>query len=186
MMSVEFWVLLGLMVLSVVVIVTALIGVRNRQDGQGHIICGLQEDVGRHGRRVMESRDHRTIIQNLAGEIEAVAELNKAAAGGAFWKTAGGHILRIRDMSDGHLNNCLDGFAKGEVADKMVEELRRRAVDKSLRKADLKMAEPKNAWDPERDRLKQIRHALVKDHETQPDRTLRSFVEHLRGVGLLA
>lgn len=51
------------------------------------------------------------------------------AAGGGFWKTAKGHLIRIRDMSTDHIKRCLAGnFAKrgGKARSTMKCELDRR------------------------------------------------------------
>jgi len=62
---------------------------------------------------------------------------NHDRAAGGFWLTAKKELLRIRDMSTGHLRNAVEnGYAQGETCDKMTAEINRREEDARWRKAD--------------------------------------------------
>lgn len=69
---------------------------------------------------------HFTLERAYVDTDRKVMQLDKAANG--FWRTAAGHVLRIRDMSTDHIERCLAGnFVKvPSTRDHMKMELGRR------------------------------------------------------------
>lgn len=77
--------------------------------------------------------------KNLAAEFTRLLRTldRHDDASGGFWRTAAGDVLRIRDMSDGHLKNCLKMPRVSRIAQVwMAHELARRAVDRECRSKD--------------------------------------------------
>ena len=95
----------------------------------------------------------------LEGLGKRVALLEQATGG--QWKTARGDTINIREMTDGHIRNCLrGGFARGPAKERMLRELERRAIEAQYRVddlrddlttlgADLRTAEPDSNDGPE-------------------------------------
>lgn len=85
-----------------------------------------------HGKREEKNEALRRWcdLKNLQEEMRK----HNAAAGG-FWKTARGEILRIRDMSDRHIQNSIDhlvgrGLAGSAILSELTKEQKRRKVDR--------------------------------------------------------
>ena len=89
----------------------------------------------------MEDRLLRQPVVNLSRLEHTVNHLTEKSVvqdqiNGGVWKMANGVLIAVRQMSDGHLKNCLKGFAKGSMATAMRDELARRETDLKWRDID--------------------------------------------------
>jgi hypothetical protein len=95
----------------------------------------LQEEVGK-------MRTDYNLTDHEFDQIRKVVIKLKAAAGG-FWRTASGHVLRIRDMSTDHIKRCLAGnFGGPEARHDMELELDRRKEEDYWRSMPMPVAQP--------------------------------------------
>lgn len=90
---------------------------------------------------------HRRIVALEVENAYITEQLHKheQAAGGGFWKTAEGHLLRIRDMSTEHIKNCLAGnFTNPDrpAHDNMKLELSRRMEEDYWRSKPMPVKAP--------------------------------------------
>lgn len=89
----------------------------------------ISERIGRMFVRTGVIERRIKVLESEASWIREQLHKHELAAGGGFWKTVGGHILRIRDMSTDHIKRCIAGnFAKPNSLARanMEVELRRR------------------------------------------------------------
>jgi len=115
---------------------------RDYAAGHGHLrnrIEQLEQGIGDAELRAMLEPDRgRPLLDRFAELLRLfdhldrrVGQHDKAAV--CFWRTASGDVLRLRDMSDGHLLNIqAGGFGTVRFRQVVTEELRRRQEDRDM------------------------------------------------------
>lgn len=97
-----------------------------RADDLENQLALLQDKVQEQGEELGRLRTDYNLTDHEFDQIRKVVIKLKAAAGG-FWRTAGGHVMRIRDMSTDHIKRCLLGnFGGPEARHNMNQEMDRR------------------------------------------------------------
>lgn len=106
-------------------------------------LCALERGLGdpELRRMLLPDAGGRPLLDRFAQLLELfdhldrrVGQHDKAAV--CFWRTAAGDVLRLRDMSDGHLLNIqAGGFGTERFRQVVSEELRRRQEDRDMTEA---------------------------------------------------
>ncbi len=85
-------------------------------------------------RRAQARRDFKDKMESVHARLDS----HEAAFGG-LWKTAQGHVVQVRDMSDGHIVNCIEWVKthskfypnKEKTIGMFVREQERRRIDRT-------------------------------------------------------
>lgn len=103
-----------------------------RENLQSRTECSLAHKTSELSKLQGAADQHRLQLESHESRL---TNHDRAAAG--FWLTAKKELLRIRDMSTGHLRNAVDkGYANGDTLVKMQAEIARREVDARWRTTD--------------------------------------------------